>query len=78
MPAQDLEAITPECFEQVRQGDLACVDESIDVGETDHREPLGTEFTTHLKEIITMLREAFTGLRFEVHEVVSEGDIVAT
>jgi len=79
MSAEDLKARTLEGFERMfNQGDLAYVDEAIDPTGTDHQEPLGTDFVTHLKEVITAMRDAFPDLRFEVHEVLAEGDIVAT
>jgi len=79
MSAEDLKAKTIEGFERMfNQGDLAFVDEAIDTTGTDHQEPLGTDFVTHLKEVITAMRGAFPDLHFEVHEVLAEGDIVAT
>ena len=79
MSAEELKARTLEGFERMfNQGDLAYVDEVIDSMGTDHQEPLGTDFVVHLKEVITAMREAFPDLRFEVHEVLAEGDIVAT
>jgi len=79
MSAEDLKTATLEGFERMfNQGDLAYVDEAIDPTGTDHQEPLGTDFVTHLKEVITAMRDAFPDLRFEVHEVLAEGDIVAT
>ena len=79
MSARELKAKTLEGFERMfNQGDLAYVDETIDPAGTDHQEPLGTEFVAHLKDVITAMREAFPDLRFEVHDVLAEGDIVAT
>jgi len=79
MSAEDLKTATLEGFERMfNQGDLAYVDEAIDPTGTDHQEPLGTDFITHLKEVITAMRDAFPDLRFEVHEALAEGDIVAT
>ena len=77
--AEDLKAKTLEGFERMfNQGDLDYVDQAHDPAGTDHQEPLGTEFGPHLKEVITLMREAFPDLHFEVDEIVSEGDIVAT
>jgi steroid delta-isomerase-like uncharacterized protein len=59
------------------EGDLAIVDETHAPGAIDHQEPVGTNFGTHLKAVITMLRTAFPDLRFEIHEMLAEGDIVA-
>jgi steroid delta-isomerase-like uncharacterized protein len=79
MTAAELKAKTLEGFERMfNQGDLAYVDEALDPAGTDYQEPLGTDFIAHLKEVVTVMREAFPDLRFEVHEVIAEGDIVAT
>jgi steroid delta-isomerase-like uncharacterized protein len=79
MSTEDLKAKTIEGFERMfNQGDLSYADEAIDPGGTDHQESLGTEFIPHLKDVVTKLRAAFPDLRFEVHEALAEGDIVAT
>jgi steroid delta-isomerase-like uncharacterized protein len=59
------------------EGDLAIVDEVHAPGAIDHQEPAGTDFATHLKAVITMLRTAFPDLHFEIHEMLAEGEIVA-
>ena len=59
------------------EGDLTIVDESLVPEGVDHQEPLGTNFATHLKEVITMLRTAFPDLHFEIHDMLAEGDLVA-
>lgn len=59
------------------QGDLSVVDEYMGIDAVDHQEPLGTEFSAHLKDAITALRTAFPDLHFEIHHIVAEGDIVA-
>ena len=58
-------------------GDLTVVDEQIAPDGIDHQEALGTEFIAHLKEVILGLRTAFPDLKFEVHAILAEGDIVA-
>jgi steroid delta-isomerase-like uncharacterized protein len=75
-----LKAKTLEGFERMfNQGDLAYVDqEQAHPAAVDHQEPLGTDFAEHLKDVITMLRRAFPDLHFEVHDIIQEGDIVAT
>jgi predicted ester cyclase len=76
-PAQ-LKSITLEGFERMfNNGDLDYVDHGIAPGAVDHQEPEGTDFRSHLKEVISVLRTAFPDLRFEVHEVLAEGEIVA-
>src|SRR5437763_16171447 len=59
------------------QGDRAIVDESLGPEGVDHQEPLGTNFATRLKEVITMLRTAFPDLHFEIHDMLAEGDLFA-
>jgi steroid delta-isomerase-like uncharacterized protein len=59
------------------EGDLTIVDETHAPGAIDHQEPAGTDFATHLKAVITMLRTAFPDLHFEIHEMLAEGEIVA-
>ena len=79
MSTDQLKAKTLEGFERMfNRGDLDHADEAIDTTGTDHQEPLGTDFPAHLKEVVKTLRTAFPDLHFEVHEIVCEGDIVAT
>ena len=59
------------------EGDLTIVDESLVPEGVDHQEPLGTNFATHLKAVITMLRSAFPDLHFEIHDMLAEGELVA-
>ena len=59
------------------EGDLTIVDAALTQDGIDHQEPLGTNFATHLKEVITMLRTAFPDLHFEIHDMLAEGDLVA-
>lgn len=37
----------------------------------------GTDFAEHLKDVVRKMRAAFPDLRFEIHHVLAEGDIVA-
>jgi steroid delta-isomerase-like uncharacterized protein len=59
------------------EGDLAIVDEVHAPNAIDHQEPPGTNFASHLKAVITMLRTAFPDLHFEIHEMLAEGEMVA-
>jgi steroid delta-isomerase-like uncharacterized protein len=78
MTTEELKRRTVEGFERMfNEGDLAYVDNAIAPGAVDHQEPDGTDFAAHLKNVISTLRTAFPDLRFEVDEVIGEGDVVA-
>ena len=72
-------ALTLRGFEEMfNKGDLSVVDELVaDRGE-DHQEAPGTDFAEHLKDVIVKMRTAFPDLRFEIHHMLAEGDMVAT
>ncbi len=75
----DIKARTVEGFERMfHQGDLSYIDEVITRASVDHQEAAGTDVCDHLRHVVTSLRSAFPDLRFEVHEVVADGDLVAT
>ena len=79
MTPEELKAITLEGFEQMfNRGRLDRVEETVAPGAVDHQEPEGTDMVAHLKEVISTLRSAFPDLRFEVHEMLCEGDVVAS
>jgi steroid delta-isomerase-like uncharacterized protein len=78
MTTEELKTRTLEGFDRMfNSGDLDYVDDAVAPGAVDHQEPEGTDFAAHLKDVISTLRVAFPDLRFEVHDVVCEGDIVA-
>ena len=78
MTAEELKARTLEGFERMfNEGDLAYVDNAVAAGAVDHQEPAGTDFAAHLKNVISTLRTAFPDLRFNVHEIICEGNVVA-
>jgi len=78
MTAEQLRARTLEGFERMfNRGDIDYVDEALAPDAVDHQEPEGTDFAPHLKEVIGVLRTAFPDLRFEVHEILCEGNVVA-
>lgn len=78
MNPEQLKAITREAFERMfNAGELAYVDHAIASDAIDHQEPEGTDFRAHLKEVITVLRTAFPDLRFEIHEMLADEQIVA-
>ncbi len=71
-------ALTLRGFEEMfNRGDLSVVDELVAGRGEDHQEAPGTEFAAHLKDVITKMRAAFPDLRFEVHDILAEGDMVA-
>lgn len=79
MSAEDLTQKTLEGFERLfGRGDLSTVDEMHAQGAVDHQEPEDVEFAAHIKDVVTVLREGLPDLRFEVHQIVQDGDIVAT
>src|SRR5438552_18836562 len=59
------------------EGDLTIVAAALTQDGIDHQEPLGTNFATHLKAVITMLRSAFPDLHFEIHDMLAAGELVA-
>jgi steroid delta-isomerase-like uncharacterized protein len=79
MTTEELKARTLEGFERMfNQGDLAYVDTALAPDAVDHQEAEGTDVAVHLKHVISTLRAAFPDLRFDVHELVCEGDVVAS
>ena len=77
--ATDLKAWTVEGFERMfNQGDLSYIDERLTRESVDRQEADGTDVCEHLRHVVTSLRTAFPDLRFEAHETVVEGQLVAT
>jgi steroid delta-isomerase-like uncharacterized protein len=78
MTTETNKALTRQFMERAfNEGNLAIVDEALAQDGIDHQEPLGTNFATHLKAVITMLRTAFPDLHFEIHAMLAEGELVA-
>jgi steroid delta-isomerase-like uncharacterized protein len=78
MSPDELKSRTLESFELMfGQGDLDHVDASVAAGAVDHQSPPGTDMVAHLRLVVRTLRDAFPDLRFDVHEVLCEGDVVA-
>jgi steroid delta-isomerase-like uncharacterized protein len=78
MTTEELKDRTLEGFERMfNQGDLDYVDNALAPDAIDHQEPEGTDFAAHLKHLISTLRAAFPDLRFDVQELIGEGDTVA-
>jgi predicted ester cyclase len=77
--AIDVKARSVEGFERMfNQGDLSYIDEVLTRDSVDRQEAEGTDVCEHLRHVVTSLRAAFPDLRFEVHEAIVEGDLVAT
>jgi len=78
MTAEQLKSLTLEGFERMfNNGELDYVETALAPDAVDHQEPEGTDFAAHLKHLISTLRTAFPDLRFDVEELVCEGDVVA-
>ena len=78
MTSEQLKERTLEGFERMfNGGELDHVDAALAPGAVDHQEPEGTDFAAHLKKVISTLRTALPDLRFDVHEILCEGDVVA-
>ena len=78
MTPDQLKSRTVEGFTRMfNRGELDFVDGALASGAVDHQEPEGADFASHLKHVISTLRTAFPDLRFEVQELVCEGDTVA-
>lgn len=78
MTEEQLKALTLEGFERMfNNGELEYVEQATAPDAVDHQELEGTDFVAHLREVIVTLRTAFPDLRFEVHEVLAECEIVA-
>lgn len=78
MTTEQLKDLTLEGFERMfNEGDLDYLEGAIAPGAVDHQELEGTDLAGHLETVITTLRAAFPDLRFEVHEMLAEGEIVA-
>lgn len=59
------------------QGDLSAIDEYVAPDGIDHQEPPGTDFRSHLRQVITAMRTAFPDLHFDIQDMIAAGDIVA-
>lgn len=64
--------------EGLNGGNLAVADELIDPECLDHEaHPGGNRGPESFRQLITMLRTAFPDLRFEIEDLIAEGDTVA-
>ena len=78
MSTESNKAIAAQVLERAfNQGDLSVVDQFVAVDGIDHQEPAGTDIRAHLKEVITRMRTGIPDLHFEMHEILSEGDLIS-
>jgi len=71
-------AVVREFMERAfHQGDLSAVDEFNAPDGVDHQEPPGTDLIVHLKQVVQAMRKAFPDVHFEIHDLLSEGEMVA-
>ncbi len=78
MTAETNRALALMIFDRAfNHGDTSVIDERLPTSGTDHQEAQGTDMRAHLKEVVRMLRTAFPDLHFEIHDALSEGEIVA-
>ena len=78
MDTERNKAISREVLERgFNQGDVSVFDQYIDPYGVDHQEPPGTDFISHLKQVVEGMRTGFPDLHFEVHDMLAEGEIVA-
>lgn len=59
------------------RGDLSVIDDLVAPGSVDHQEGPGTDFASHLKQVVVMLRTAFPDLHFEIHHMLADENVVA-
>src|SRR3712207_2165292 len=63
--------------EAFNQGRLEVIDETVADGAVDHQHPDEPSFREHLKQVVTAMRTAFPDLRFQIAEMIGEGEWVA-
>lgn len=64
--------------EAFNRGELDVIDEVVAPGGVDHQQPDEPSFREHLKDVARAMREAFPDLRFEIVQMIGEGEWVAT
>lgn len=78
MSSETNKTIVRRVFEEAwNQGKLNVVDELLASNATDYHDPDVPSFIDHLKTEITAYRRAFPDLRFDIEEIIAEGDLVA-
>jgi steroid delta-isomerase-like uncharacterized protein len=74
------EAVARKGFDAFNSGDLSLVDETVAPGAPGH-DPANPEDSSGpegFKELIQMYRAAFSDLRFDIEQQISDGDLVVT
>jgi predicted ester cyclase len=69
--------VTRVFAEAFNQGRLDVIDEVVGENAVDHQHPDEPSFRQHLREVVTAMRTAFPDLRFDVTEIIGEGEWVA-
>ena len=69
--------VTRVFAEAFNQGRLDVIDEVVGETAVDHQHPDEPSFRQHLREVVTAMRTAFPDLRFDVTEIIGEGEWVA-
>ncbi|MFZ0217461.1 MAG: ester cyclase [Candidatus Dormiibacterota bacterium] len=78
MSVERNKAIARRVFEDAfAGGDLAVLDETLADDTRDRQHPDEPSFRVHLKAVVTAMREAFPDLRWEINQMVGEGEWVA-
>ena len=78
MTVEQNKAIARRTFDEAFvRGNMAVIDETVADGGTDRQHPDEPSFRAHLKAVIGATREAFPDLRWEIDQVIGEGDWVA-
>ena len=73
---QNKELVRRTFAEGFSGGDLTIIDQTVGVG-VDHQHPDEASFGNHLKDVIKAMRTAFPDLRFEIDQMIAEGEWVS-
>ena len=78
MAVEQNKRLIARVFEEAfNQGRLDVIDEAVAENAVDHQHPDEPSFREHLKQVVGAMRTAFPDLRFELTEMVGEGEWVA-
>jgi predicted ester cyclase len=77
MTVEQNKTVVRRTFEEgFNRGDLTVIDEGVGIG-VDHQHPDEASFAEHLKDVIRAMRTAFPDLRFEIDQMIGEGEWVS-